>query len=63
MLAESHGATGSTSRSSILLRELCYERAVLFEQVGRKAEARRELERVYAEDPGFEDVRERLGVV
>jgi hypothetical protein len=36
---------------------------VLYEQVGRKAQARRELERVYAEDPGFDDVRERLGLV
>jgi hypothetical protein len=35
---------------------------VLYDEVGRKAQARRELERVYAEDPGFEDVRERLGL-
>jgi tetratricopeptide (TPR) repeat protein len=50
-------------RADTLLRQLRYERAVLYEQVGRKAEALRELERVYAEDPGFEDVRERLGLV
>jgi Flp pilus assembly protein TadD len=49
-------------RSDGLLRQLRFERAVLYDQVGRKAQARRELERVYAEDPGFEDVRERLGL-
>jgi Flp pilus assembly protein TadD len=49
-------------RAEALLRQLRYERAVLYDQVGRKAEARRELERVYAEEPGFEDVRERLGL-
>jgi hypothetical protein len=32
------------------------------EAIRGKAQARRELERVYAEDPGFEDVRERLGL-
>lgn len=49
-------------RADSLLCQLRYERAVLYDQVGRKAQARRELERVYAEDPGFEDVRERLGL-
>lgn len=28
----------------------------------REAQARREFERIYAEDPGFEDVAERLGL-
>ncbi|WP_281301825.1 MULTISPECIES: DUF4236 domain-containing protein [unclassified Iodidimonas] len=49
-------------RADGLLRQLRYERAVLYDQVGRKAQARRELERVYAEDPGFLDVRARLGL-
>jgi tetratricopeptide (TPR) repeat protein len=49
-------------RAATLLRQLRYERAVLYDQVGRKAQARRELERVFAEEPGFEDVRERLGL-
>lgn len=49
-------------RADTLLRQLRYERAGLYDLVGRKAQARRELERVYAEDPGFEDVRERLGL-
>jgi len=49
-------------RPDSLLRQLRYERAVLYDHVGRKAQARRELERVYVEDPGFEDVRDRLGL-
>ena len=49
-------------RAQTLLCQLRYERAVLYDQVGRRAQARREMERVYAEDPGFEDVRERLGL-
>jgi len=49
-------------RSESLLRQLRYERAVLYDQVGRKAQARREFERLYAEDPGFEDLRKRLGL-
>ena len=49
-------------RADTLLRQLRYERAVLYDEVGRRAQARRELERVYAEDPGFGDVRKRLGL-
>lgn len=49
-------------RAETLLRQLRYERAVLYDRVGRKAQARRELERVYAEDPDFKDVRNRLGL-
>jgi tetratricopeptide (TPR) repeat protein len=44
-----------------LLHQIRYDRAVLYEEVGRKAQARREFERLYAEDPSFEDLRERLG--
>jgi tetratricopeptide (TPR) repeat protein len=50
-------------RDGTLLRQLRYERAVLYDQVGRKAQARRELERIYAEDPAFAEVRQRLGLV
>jgi tetratricopeptide (TPR) repeat protein len=42
------------------LHQIRYDRAVLYEEVGRKAQARREFERLYAEDPSFEDVRARL---
>ena len=45
-----------------LMHQIRYDRAVLYDQVGRKAQARREFERVYAEDPEFEDVAQQLGV-
>ena len=44
-----------------LMHQICYERAVLYEQAGRRAQARREFEQLYAADPCFEDVRVRLG--
>ena len=47
-------------RPEALLHQVRYDRAVLYDQVGRKAQARREFERLYAEDPEFEDVRARL---
>jgi tetratricopeptide (TPR) repeat protein len=46
-----------------LLHQIRYDRAVLYEEVGRKAQARREFERLYAADPSFEDVRSRLEAV
>ena len=49
-------------RPEALLHQVRYDRAVLYEDVGRKAQARREFERLYAEDPGLEDVAERLGI-
>ncbi len=49
-------------RSEELLRALRYERALAFEDLGRKAQARRELERLYAEAPDYLDVAERLGL-
>ncbi len=45
-----------------LLRALRYERALVYEALGQRSRARRELEQIYAEDPNFEDVAERLGV-
>lgn len=49
-------------RPEVLLHQIRYDRAVLHQQVGRKAQARREFERLYAENPGFEDVQTRLGI-
>ena len=49
-------------RPASLLYQTRYDRAVLYDQSGRKAQARREFERVYVEDPEFEDVAEPLGV-
>jgi predicted Zn-dependent protease len=47
-------------RPDELMRQIRYDRALLYEQVGRKADARREMERLYAEAPGFPDLRKRL---
>jgi len=49
-------------RPEALLHQIRYDRAVLYRQTGQRARARREFERIYAADPGFEDVAERLGV-
>jgi tetratricopeptide (TPR) repeat protein len=50
------------NRDEDLLRSIRYERACVYEDLGRKSRARREFEKIYAEDPGFEDVAERLGL-
>lgn len=52
----------TTGRSETLLREIRYQRALVYERLGKRVQARRELERVYSEDPGFEDVAHRLSV-
>ena len=49
-------------RNEDLLRAIRYERACVYEDLGRKTHARREFEKLYAEDPAFEDVAERLGL-
>jgi predicted Zn-dependent protease len=50
------------ARSEELLRALRYERALVYEELGQRQRARRELEELYAEDPDFEDVAARLGL-
>lgn len=42
------------------MHKLRYDRAALYDQAWRRAQARREFERLYAADPSFEDVRTRL---
>ncbi len=49
-------------RDEELLLAVRYERACVYEDLGQKANARREFEKLYASDPSFEDVAERLGV-
>jgi tetratricopeptide (TPR) repeat protein len=49
-------------RSAYLLRTLRYERALVYEELGQQRRARSELEKLYAEAPGFEDVAKRLGL-
>ena len=41
-------------RPEALRHQIRYDRAVLYDHVDRKAQARREFERVYAEDPEFD---------
>jgi len=47
-------------RSDELLHALRYERAVVYEGLGQSRRARTELEKLYAEAPGYEDVAARL---
>lgn len=49
-------------RPEALLYQIRYARAVLYDQTGQRARARSEFERIYAADPAFEDLRERLGI-
>ena len=49
-------------RSEELLRALRYERALVYEDLGQYRRARRELEKLYAESPDYEDVAARLGL-
>jgi tetratricopeptide (TPR) repeat protein len=49
-------------RSSELIRALRYERAVVYEELGQTKRARAEFEKIYAEDPGYEDVATRLNL-
>ena len=50
------------ARSEELLRALRYERALVYEELGQRRRARSELEKLYAEDPDYEDVAARLGL-
>ncbi len=49
-------------RPQELLRALRYERALVYEALGQGRRARSEFEKLYAEDPDYEDVAARLGV-
>jgi len=50
------------NRDGDLLRAIRYERAGVYEDLGQKSRARREYEKLYAEDPSYEDVARRLGL-
>jgi tetratricopeptide (TPR) repeat protein len=52
----------TAGRREGLLRAIRYERALAYEDLGQQARARAEFERLYAEDPGHEDVAARLGL-
>ncbi len=49
-------------RPDRLLHQIHHDRAELYERVGRKAQARREFEKLYAAAPDFEGLPERLGL-
>ncbi|MFP4058593.1 MAG: DUF4236 domain-containing protein [Candidatus Brocadiia bacterium] len=49
-------------RPADLLRAIRYERAGVYEQLGRRSRARSELGKLYAQDPDYEDVAQRLGL-
>jgi len=50
-------ALRSKKRDGQLLKEARYQRAKLYIQIGKRAMAKRDLGRLYGEDPEFEDVR------
>ncbi len=56
------GLRRKKDRPEELLKALAYERAEVYEELGKKSRARGEFEKLYARDPGLEDVAERLGV-
>jgi len=47
-------------RSPELLREAAYWRAIIYEEQGKRSQANKEFQRIFAEDPNFRDVAERL---
>ncbi|OQX61710.1 MAG: hypothetical protein B5M56_08285 [Desulfococcus sp. 4484_241] len=49
-------------RSGELLRALRYERALAYEELGQKSRCRADLEKLYNEDPDYQDVAQRLGL-
>jgi len=50
----------TANRDPALLKAVRYHRALAYEATGQKKRARRDLERLLATDPAYEDVRERL---
>jgi len=53
----------TANRDEGLLATVRYDRALAFEQAGQKAKAKSEFERLYANEPGYRDVRERLAAL
>lgn len=53
----------TAKRDPALLATVRYDRALTYEQVGQKARAKADYERLYAADPGYRDVRDRLAAL
>lgn len=49
-------------RPDELLKAIRYERALVYEDLGQRRRSRSELEKLYAEEPDYEDVARRLGL-
>ncbi len=49
-------------RSPELLKTIRYERALVYDKIGKKYKARSEFEKIYSDDPDYEDVADRLGL-
>lgn len=49
-------------RDADLLIAIRYERSLVYEELGQPGRTRQDLESIYAEDPGYEDVAARLGL-
>jgi len=50
------------NREEDLLRAIQYERALIYEHLGRRRRSRQEMEKIYAQAPEYEDVARRLGL-
>jgi tetratricopeptide (TPR) repeat protein len=59
-LAACKEALRSKKRNSGTLTDARYVRAITYERLGKRAQARKDLELIYAAEPGYRDVRERL---
>jgi Tfp pilus assembly protein PilF len=53
-------ALRSTKRDGELLKAARYSRGLLYMQLGKRSQGRKDLERVYADDPQYRDVAELL---
>lgn len=58
--AFTRGLRRKKGRDLALLREVRYQRALTYEAMGERARARKDYERILAEDANYEDVQERL---
>jgi tetratricopeptide (TPR) repeat protein len=50
----------SKKRDAVILNQARYQRVLVYEALGRKGRARQDLERIFATDPNFGDVQQRL---
>jgi tetratricopeptide (TPR) repeat protein len=53
----------TAGRSPDLLKVIRYDRALAYQAAGQRAKAKADLERIFAIDPGYQDVRERLAAL